>query len=91
MIELMILRVLHIRGWPRKAHNIIAVVWRPPPHSWIKVNIDGSAFGAPGLSRCSWVFRTHRGFVHDYFSIFLGVGYAFVSELAAAIHAIDFA
>ncbi|KAK0599983.1 hypothetical protein LWI29_010426 [Acer saccharum] len=55
------------------------------------VNTDGAAFGSPGLSGCAGVFRTCRGFVRGCFAIPLGVCFAFEAELAAAIHAIDYA
>lgn len=91
MTELLILWELRIRDRLCKAPNTIEVIWRPPPFSWVNVNTDGSAFGAPGLSRCSGVFRTHRGFVRGCFFILLRVCYAFEVELAVAIHTINFA
>ncbi|PON63959.1 Ribonuclease H-like domain containing protein [Parasponia andersonii] len=87
----MILRELRIKSRPRKVPNIIEVVQMPPPHSWFKINIDGSAFDTLGLSGCSRMFRTYHDFVCGCFSIPLGIGYAFETELATVIHAINFA
>ena len=53
--------------------------------------MDGAAFGAPGLAGCAVVFRNCRGFVKDCFAISLRIGFAFEAELAAAIHAIEYA
>ena len=58
-----------LKGRPRKAPNILEVVWSTPPSLWVKVNIDSSAFGCLGLSGCSKVFRTRRGFVRCCFVI----------------------
>ena len=67
------------------------VSWNLPAQGWIKVNIDGSARGAPGRSGCGGVFRTSRGFVKGCFSVFLGIKYAFEAELTGKITVIEFA
>ncbi|PON87594.1 hypothetical protein TorRG33x02_165870, partial [Trema orientale] len=53
MTELLILRQFWVRGRPRKVPIIVEVIWKPPPLSWVKVNTDGSAYGAPDPSGCS--------------------------------------
>ncbi|KAK0575059.1 hypothetical protein LWI29_033415 [Acer saccharum] len=89
--ELQTLHRLHVSGRPPKAPRILEVNWHPPPPGCLKVNTDGAAFGSPGLAGCAGVFRTCRGFVRGCFAIPLGVCFAFEAELAAAVHAIDYA
>ena len=67
------------------------VSWNLPAQGWIKVNIDGSARGAPGRSGCGGVFRTSRGFVKGCFSVFLGIKYAFEAELFGFMIAMEIA
>ena len=54
--ELAILHTLHIHGRPLRAPRIIEILWKPPPPSWIKVNIDGATFGCPGLAGSGGIF-----------------------------------
>ena len=71
--------------------NIAQVSWNLPPNSWIKVNIDGSARGTPGHAGCGGIFRTCRGFIKGSFSYYLGINFAFESELMGFILAIEIA
>ncbi|KAK2643687.1 hypothetical protein Ddye_018882 [Dipteronia dyeriana] len=89
--ELQILQRLHVSGRPPKAPRILEVNWRPPPSGCLKGNRDEAAFGSPGLAGCAGVFCTCRGFVKDCFTIPFGVCFAFESELAVAVYAIDYA
>ncbi|KAK3183818.1 hypothetical protein Dsin_031104 [Dipteronia sinensis] len=89
--ELQTLHRLHVSGRPSKAPRILEVNWRPPLPSCLKVNTDGAAFGSPGLAGCAGFFCTCRGFVKGYFAIPLGVCFAFEVELAAVVHAVDYA
>ena len=50
MDEFKILSLSNIKGIASIAPKIISVTCQPPPHAWIKVNIDGSARWAPERS-----------------------------------------
>ena len=67
------------------------VHWVPPLPGWVKVNVDGSAKGAPGGIVSAGVFRTCRGFVKGCFVADMGVGYALEAEIWAVIIAIEVA
>ncbi|KAK0595507.1 hypothetical protein LWI29_007339 [Acer saccharum] len=89
--ELQALQRLHVSSHPSKAPRILEVNWRPPPLGYLKVKMDGVAFGSPSPAGCARVFCTCRGFVKGCFAIPLGVCFAFEAELAVAVHAIDYA
>ena len=61
-----------IKGNTSKGPSIIPVSWNLLPQGSIKVNIDGSAKGAPRRSGYGGIFRACRGFVKGCFSIYLG-------------------
>jgi hypothetical protein len=42
-----ILKALNINIHPPKSHVIKEVVWHPPIHNWLKVNIDGAVVKNP--------------------------------------------
>ncbi|KAK3213082.1 hypothetical protein Dsin_017788 [Dipteronia sinensis] len=89
--ELRTFHRLHVSGRPSKAPCILEVNWHPPLSGCLKVNTDMTAFGSPGLAGCAGVFCTYKGFVKSCFAIPLDVCFAFEAELAAAVHAIDYA
>ncbi|PON78161.1 hypothetical protein PanWU01x14_021430 [Parasponia andersonii] len=88
--DLDILKCLHVQLKPPKAPRIVEVHWQVPPADWLKVNIDGTAFGSLGLVGSSCVFHTSRGFFKGAFAVPIGKAYAFEAELAVAIHAISY-
>ncbi|WCJ17755.1 hypothetical protein M5689_000150 [Euphorbia peplus] len=51
MTDFHVLRQLGISIRPSRAPKILGVLWRPPTSSWLKLNTDGSLFGALGTSR----------------------------------------
>ena len=63
----MIFLQLHVFG--RHFPRILEVVWYPPPLDWLKVNIDGEAFGSLGLAVCKGVFGSYISFVKGCFAI----------------------
>ena len=71
----------------RRSPSIIPIIWKPPPHNWIKVNIDGAAKRALGHSGCGGIFRNCRGFSKGCFLKYL----AFEAELVGFIVAIEIA
>ncbi|XP_055961091.1 uncharacterized protein LOC130015304 [Mercurialis annua] len=86
--DMTILSRLHIRRVPKKSIRVVSVYWRPPPTGWIKVNTDGSALGTPGPAGGGGIFRNARGYCQGCFSINMGVSFAFLAEIEAAIFAV---
>ncbi|QHO57981.1 Putative ribonuclease H protein [Arachis hypogaea] len=39
----------------------MSIGWEPPNAGWLKINIDGSSAGNPGLAACGWVIRNGLG------------------------------
>ncbi|XP_065881590.1 F-box/LRR-repeat protein At4g14096-like isoform X2 [Euphorbia lathyris] len=76
---------------PPLAPNIIPVHWLKPPPGWIKVNVDGSAFGTPGEAGAGGIFRNYRGFPNGCFAFSTPLSFAYMAELRAAIFAIELA
>jgi len=65
------------------------VYWIPPRQGCIKINFDGASFGSPPCGATGVVFRDNAasflgGFVHN-----IGHASALVTELSAAMHAIE--
>ncbi|PON59171.1 hypothetical protein PanWU01x14_160980, partial [Parasponia andersonii] len=60
---------------PKKTPRIISVHWFPPLLGWVKVNVDGSAQGKPGVISLGGVFRKSRGFVLGCFASKIGIGF----------------
>ncbi|PON49250.1 Ribonuclease H [Parasponia andersonii] len=89
--ELGILKCLNIKLKPSKAPKIVEVFWQVPLVGWLKINIDGAAYGCPGLAGYGGIFRISRGFFKRGFAISISKAYAFEAELAAVIHAIFYA
>ena len=75
---------------PTKPPHILEVIWCPPTPSWLKVNMNGEAFGGPDLAGCAGIFRTCRDFVKGYFVIPLSICFAFEADLAATVHAMEY-
>ena len=61
---------------PRNNYLPIPVRWHFPRKDWIKVNIDGSSLGSPGVSAGGAIFRDSLG-------VFLGA-FSFHISLASA-------
>ena len=91
MVELQILQRFQVSGRPSKAPRTLKVNWRPPPLGCLKVNMDGAAFGSPGLASCVGVFCTCKSFVKGCFANPHGVSFTFEAKLAVIVHAIDYA
>ena len=51
-----ILHRLRVFGIPHRPSFFFSVRWFPPPRSWIKLNCDGAAKGAPGLAGAGGIF-----------------------------------
>ncbi|XP_058071178.1 uncharacterized protein LOC131220236 [Magnolia sinica] len=62
------------------------VKWRRPQQGWIKLNVDGSALGNPGMSGRGGVCRGDNGSFHFAFSLGYGVGSNSMAELWAVYH-----
>ena len=62
----------------------------PIPLGWLKVNMDGAAFGSLGLDSCIGIFRSYRDFVKGSFFFPLYVWFPFEAELAVVVHVIDY-
>ncbi|XP_057811625.1 uncharacterized protein LOC131025856 [Salvia miltiorrhiza] len=89
--DYLILRSIGVATRAKPPPTMIEVYWWPPAVSWMKVNTDGSAHGAPGSIAAGGVFRDSWGWVRGYFHFKGGRGFAFEAELLAVIHAISIA
>ncbi|XP_057770894.1 uncharacterized protein LOC130990686 [Salvia miltiorrhiza] len=89
--DYLILRSIGVATRAKPPPIMIEVYWWPPAVSWMKVNTDGSAHGAPGSIAAGGVFRDSWGWVRGCFHFKGGRGFAFEAELLAVIHAISIA
>jgi len=58
-------------------------IWKPPPHGFLKVNIDGTSKGNPGLAGFGGVIRDERGQINKIFHGHLGKATNNMAELMA--------
>lgn len=77
-------RLVHKQKEPR------TVEWRPPFDGTLKFNVDGAARGAPGVAGAGGILRDWEGTVKGYFSLSLGIAYAYEAELQAILSALKF-
>lgn len=49
---------IHLRA--KKQTVTTEVYWQPPQHNWVKINIDGSAFGSPSIGSIGGIFRNQE-------------------------------
>lgn len=47
-------------------------IWQPPPHGFLKINIDGASKGNPGMDGFGGVIRDEQGRIMDIFHSHLG-------------------
>ncbi|XP_058759807.1 uncharacterized protein LOC131633112 [Vicia villosa] len=90
MQDFVMLKNFHVPIRPRKAPNILEVIWKPPPRNWIKINCDGTS-SPSGLSACGGIARNSDGNFLGAFADFLGVANSLIAELSGAMMAIEFA
>ncbi|GKV33503.1 hypothetical protein SLEP1_g42009 [Rubroshorea leprosula] len=75
---------------PRKK-TVIHIGWSPPPLGFLKLNIDGSAQGNPGMAGAGGIFRDHNGsWIYGY-SRRVGFTTSLVAELWAIRDSLDIA
>eukprot|EP00253_Pinus_taeda_P015992 PITA_15992 len=58
-------------------------IWQPPPHGFLKINIDGASKGNPGMARFGGVIRDGQGHIKDIFHSHLGTATNNMAELMA--------
>jgi len=58
-------------------------IWQPPPHGFLKINIDGASKGNPGMARFGGVIRDEQGYIKDTFHFHLGTATNNMVELMA--------
>ena len=78
--ELLALQRLQVDGRTTKALCILEIIWCPPLPGWLKVNMDGAAFGGPSLAGCAGVFRTCRNFINV--ALLFPLAFALISRLS---------
>lgn len=66
------------------------VEWQPPLEGVFKFNVDGAARGSPGIAGAGGILRDWNGEVKGYFSLSLGVAYAYEAEIKAILYALKF-
>ncbi|KAI5411096.1 hypothetical protein KIW84_056296 [Lathyrus oleraceus] len=76
IIDFGISKAFRVLSHPPKAPKIIEVIWNPPPHSWIKCNLDGTTLGASGLTASRGIFRDHSSNLIGYFAKNMGSSFA---------------
>ena len=47
-------------------------IWQPPPHGFLKINIDGASKGNPGMDGFGSAIRDEQGHIKDIFHSHLG-------------------
>jgi len=57
--------------------------WQPPPHGFLKFNIDGASKGNPGMASFGGVNRDEQGCTKDIFHSHLGTATNNMAELMA--------
>ncbi|EOY32799.1 Uncharacterized protein TCM_040819 [Theobroma cacao] len=67
-------------------HHRLGVSWVSPPFGEFKFNINGSAKGKLGPTRCSGVLRNSNGFVLGLFFILLGMCDSNYAKLMVVLH-----
>jgi ribonuclease HI len=67
----------------------LVIMWLPSSEGYIKVNIDGSAFGSPFCGVVGGVFRNSQAHFLGGFSQNIGHANSFEAELCAVIYAIE--
>jgi len=58
-------------------------IWQPPPHGFLKINIDGASKGNPGMARFGGVIRDEQGSIKDIFHSHFGIATNKMVELMA--------
>lgn len=72
------------------ASKVRVVDWFPPPHGVLKFNVDGSSRGNPGVSGAGGVLRNSTGATLGFFSLPLGITWAYIAEVKAILNALLF-
>lgn len=58
-------------------------IWQPPPHGFLKINIEGASKGNPGMAGFGGVIRGEQGRIKDIFHNHLGTTTNNMAELMA--------
>lgn len=58
-------------------------IWKPPPHGFLKVNIDWASKGNPGLVGFGGVIRDEKGWIREIFNGHLGKATNNMAEIIA--------
>jgi len=89
MFDFYVLKFFDINTRSDKVLHPLSVRWKFPSPGWVKINIDGTFRGSPGLVACGGIFR---GIMEDFiggFTSFLDIQNALVAEFYGVIHAIE--
>ncbi|KAL8508425.1 hypothetical protein ACS0TY_018883 [Phlomoides rotata] len=82
-VDLAILLTCRVKERPPKAPTVLCVRWQLLPIGIMKINVDDSVTGSPGLLIGGGIFRDHY--------VTHGCGFAFEAECATALLAIELA
>ena len=63
--------------------NVGKDFWQPPPHGFLKINIDGASKRNPGMAGFGGVIRDEQGCIKDIFHSHLGTATNNMVELMA--------
>ncbi|KAL8483873.1 hypothetical protein ACS0TY_026525 [Phlomoides rotata] len=91
LTDLAIISACGVKGRPPRASTIKCCCWQLPTAGVLKINIDGSVVGSPGLLTGGGVFRDHFGVFRGCFAVMHGRNFAFETELATELIAIELA
>ena len=82
-----------LAGFVHQTPNLIPQIirWHIPPSPFLKLNIDGSTLGNPGLAGVGGVLRDHWGRWISGFSLYVGLATNNLAELAAVRQGLEIA
>ncbi|KAG2686113.1 hypothetical protein I3760_10G162100 [Carya illinoinensis] len=83
-----ILNRLDILVLPMIPKKIRVVQWTRPPQDWVKLNIDGSSLGNPGMAGAGGVIRDAGGKLLVAYYVFLGQGSNNFAEMRSLVEGV---
>ena len=89
MLDFNVIKFFVIMTHSGKVLRPLLIRWKFPSRGWVKINIDGTATGYPGIATCGGIFHGSMGEFIGAFSAFLEVQTALVAEFYGVIQAME--
>ena len=89
LLDFNMIKVFGINTRIGKILHPFPIRWEFPSLGWVKINIDETTKGYPGLATCGGIFRGSVGEFIGVFSTFLEVQIIMVAEFYGVIHAME--